>query len=89
MEVSCCGSQLGPGGGEYRRTRVSVQAGLDGRGGAKQAPGHAPATWVSTTALVNTQEAEILSSETHWGLGVGGREKGQLERPSQQEDAQE
>lgn len=76
MEVSSCWSQLGPGGGEYRRTRASVQAGLDGRGGAKQAPGHAPATWVSAKALVNTQEAKIQSSETHRGLGMGAGRKG-------------
>ena len=57
------------GGEGARRTRAGIQMDLDGRGGAKQAPGHAPATWVSMH-----RKAKVQSSGSHRGWRRGGRD---------------
>lgn len=54
------------GGEGARRTRAGIQVDLDGRGGAKRAPGHAPATWVSMH-----RKAKVQSSGSHRGMEKG------------------
>lgn len=48
--------------------------------GAKQASGHAPTTWVSTRASVNTQKAKVQSSDSHRGQEVKREQERTIEK---------
>lgn len=48
--------------------------------GAKKASGHAPTTWVSTRASVNTQKAKVQSSDSHRGQEVKREQERTIEK---------
>lgn len=75
---------VGDGGLGYgSKNQGRVQAGLDGRGGAKQTAGYVPATWVPTRASVRStqrskcpelREPQGDKGVKRWGARGSGRQ---------------